>query len=59
VSGYASAPTLLGGWSFVAVILLAVLIGVLLEPGYLQVLMISLMESLLVASVLSLARLLA
>jgi hypothetical protein len=58
VSIHESTLALLGGWSFVAVLLLALLVGALVRPGYLQVLGLLAMESLLVVWPLWLARLL-
>ena len=39
--------TLLGGWSFVAAMVLALLVGALMKRGYLQVLGIVVIEALL------------
>jgi hypothetical protein len=59
VRAHESTLAVLGGWSVVAALALAVLVGALLRPGYLQVLGLLVMESLLVVWALWLARLLA
>jgi hypothetical protein len=59
VSVHESTLSLLGGWSVVVVFVLAVLIGGLVRSGYLQVLGLLVMESLLVVWALWLARVLA
>ena len=49
--------TLLGGWSFVAAMVLALLVGALMKRGYLQVLSIVAIEALLLFWVYTLWRL--
>jgi hypothetical protein len=58
ISSTAPLP-LLVGWSVVAIFFLAVLVGALVKPGYLQVLSLLVIEGLLVVWALWLARLLA
>jgi hypothetical protein len=58
ISSTAPLP-LLVGWSVVAIFFLAVLVGALVRPGYLQVLGLLVIEGLLVVWALWLARLLA
>ncbi len=59
MSSPAAPLVVLGGWLIVAVFGLAVLVAALIRPGYLQLLSLAVMESLLVTWALWLARLLA
>jgi hypothetical protein len=49
----------LGSWSLLAVVVIGLLVGALVRPGYLQVLSLAVIEGLLIVWVLWLARLLA
>jgi hypothetical protein len=57
VSDHSASLAVLGGWSLVLVLVLALLVGALLKPGYLQVLGLVVIEALLVLWVYSLWRL--
>jgi hypothetical protein len=57
VSDHSVSLAILGGWSFVAAMILALLVGALMKRGYLRVLGIAVMEALLLFWVYSLWRL--
>jgi hypothetical protein len=57
VSGHGASLAVIGGWSFVAMVVLTLLIGALVRPGYLQVLSLVVVEALLLFWVYTLWRL--
>lgn len=54
MSGHSASLAVLGGWCLAAVLVLALLVGALMKPGYLQVLSLVVMEALLLFWVYSL-----